>query len=73
MKLLLVTIFLAVVVTFVSPHTAATYNDTVSGSQTASAESGSVAFNLDATGELPGMLSVKVQHEAVLSTAVVGP
>jgi hypothetical protein len=40
-----------------------TYNDTVSGSQTASAESGSVAFNLNATGELPGMLSLTVRHE----------
>src|SRR5262249_30595219 len=40
------------------------YNDTVSGSQTASAESGSVAFNLNATGELPGMLSLTVRHES---------
>ena len=40
-----------------------TYNDTVSGTQTASAESGSVAFNLNATGELPGMLSLTVRHE----------
>lgn len=63
MKFLLVTIFIAALVTFVSPHTTATYNNTVSGSQTASAESGSIAFNLNATGELPGMLSVKLQHE----------
>ena len=41
-----------------------TYNDTVSGSQTASAESGSVAFNLNATGELPGMLSLTVRHDS---------
>ena len=40
-----------------------TYNDAVSGSQTASAESGSVAFNLNATGELPGMLSLTVRHD----------
>lgn len=64
MKSLLVTIFITAMVTFVSPHTAANYNDTVSGSQTASAESGTIAFNLNATGELPGMLSVKLQHEA---------
>jgi hypothetical protein len=47
----------------VSTYNATTYNDTVSGSQTASAESGSVAFNLNATGELPGMLSLTVRHE----------
>ena len=41
----------------------ATYNDTVSGSQTASAESGSVAFNLNATGELPGMLNLTLRHD----------
>lgn len=40
-----------------------TYNNTVSGSQTASAESGTVAFNLNATGELPGMLNITVRHE----------
>jgi len=40
-----------------------TYNNTVSGSQTASAESGTVAFNLNATGELPGMLHLTVRHE----------
>src|ERR1044072_4960329 len=40
-----------------------TYNDTVSGTQTASAESGSVAFNLNVSGELPGMLSLTLRHE----------
>lgn len=40
-----------------------TYNNTVSGSQTASAESATVAFNLNATGELPGMLNLTVRHE----------
>lgn len=39
------------------------YNNTVSGSQTASAESGSIAFNLNATGDLPGILSVTLRHE----------
>jgi hypothetical protein len=42
---------------------AATYNNTVTGSQTAAAESGSVALNLNATGDLPGMLSVTLKHE----------
>lgn len=42
---------------------ATTYNNSVSGSQTASAESGTVAFNLNATGELPGMLNLTVRHE----------
>jgi len=41
----------------------ASYNNTVTGSQTASAESGSIAFNLNATGDLPGMLSVTLRHE----------
>ena len=62
MKLFLVALFFAAMVTLVSAH-AATYNDTVSGAQTASAESGSVAFNLTATGDLPGMFSLKLQHE----------
>lgn len=39
------------------------YNDTVSGSQTASAESGTVAFNLNATGQLPGMLHLTLRHD----------
>jgi hypothetical protein len=42
---------------------AATYNNTVSGSQTAAAETGSIALNLNATGDLPGMLSIKLKHE----------
>ena len=41
----------------------ASYTNTVSGSQTASAESGTIAFNLNATGDLPGMLNVKLNHE----------
>lgn len=42
---------------------AATYNNAVSGSQTAAAESGSIALNLNATGDLPGMLSITLKHE----------
>jgi hypothetical protein len=48
---------------FFSPHTPATYNNTVAGSQTAAAESGSIALNLNATGDLPGMLSLTLKHE----------
>ena len=62
MKSLVLATLLSAMVTFVSPLTMATYSDSVSGSQTA-AESGTVAFNLHATGELPGMLSVTLRHE----------
>jgi len=62
MKYLLSTFLLSLAL-LVSTHSASTYNDSVSGSQTASAESGSVTFNLNATGELPGMLSLTVRHE----------
>lgn len=37
---------------------AATYNDTVSGSQTAAAESEGIALNLTAAGDLPGMIKL---------------
>lgn len=47
-----------------SSNTPATYNNTVSGSQTAAAESGSIALNLNATGDLPGMLSLTLKHES---------
>lgn len=53
-------LLLTSLLTFVST---ASYNNTVSGSQTASAENGSIAFNLNATGDLPGMLSVTLKHE----------
>jgi hypothetical protein len=59
----LISTFLLSLAMLVLSHSATTYNNTVSGSQTASAESGSVAFNLNATGELPGMLSITVRHE----------
>jgi hypothetical protein len=63
MKFSVVAIFFATVVAFLSPHSVANYQNTVSGAQTASAESGSVAFNLNATGDLPGMLSLTLRHE----------
>ncbi len=63
MKYLLSAVFITSLTILVSTHSAANYNNTVTGSQTASAESGSVAFNLNATGDLPGMLSVTLKHE----------
>ena len=41
---------------------AATYNDTVSGSQTAAPEEEGIAVNLTATGDLPGMVRVTLQR-----------
>ena len=60
MKSLLGALLVTSLLTFVSTTS---YNNTVSGSQTASAENGSIAFNLNATGDLPGMLSVTMKHE----------
>ena len=64
MKYLLsgLSIFLLAVLS--ATHPAATYNNTVNGSQTAAAESGSIALNLNATGDLPGMLSLTLKHES---------
>jgi hypothetical protein len=59
MKCLIPTFLLSVAILL----TTQTYNDAVSGSQTASADSVTVAFNLNATGELPGMLHLTVRHE----------
>lgn len=44
-------------------HAAAAYNSTVTGAQTASPESEGAALNLHATGDLPGMLNIRVLHE----------
>ena len=60
MKFLLSAFFIALLSIFI---TTANYSNTVNGSQTASAESGSVALNLNATGDLPGPLSVTLRHE----------
>ncbi len=54
---------LAMLVTIAVVEAAATYNNTVSGAQTASPESEGAALNLNATGDLPGMLNLKLQHE----------
>jgi hypothetical protein len=59
----LFTTSLAMLVSVALVHAAATYNDTVTGSQTASAERGGIALNLNASGDLPGMLSLTLTHE----------
>jgi hypothetical protein len=63
MKSLLPTLLLLSVAVCFSNPVPATYNNTVTGSQTAAAESGSIALNLNASGDLPGMLSLTLRHE----------
>ena len=63
MRSLLSALFIISLVIITTTHAASNYNNTVIGSQTASPESGSVAFNLNATGDLPGMLSITLIHE----------
>lgn len=63
MRSLLSALFIISLVIITTTHAASSYSNTVTGSQTASAESGSVAFNLNATGDLPGMLSITLKHE----------
>ena len=64
MKCLLYFLATFLLAMFVSTQATSTYNGTISGSQTASAESGSVALNLTATGDLPGMLSLTLRHDS---------
>jgi hypothetical protein len=66
MKRLLSALFaasLSLLVSVALAHAAATYNNTVTGSQTASSQSGGIALNLNASGDLPGMLSLTITHE----------
>ena len=63
MKSLLPTLLLLALGVYFSNPVQATYNNAVTGSQTAAAESGSIALNLNATGDLPGMLSLTLRHE----------
>lgn len=63
MRSLLSALFIISLAMLVTTHAASNYSNTVTGSQTASAQSGSVAFNLNSTGDLPGMLSITLQHE----------
>lgn len=51
-------VLLAAVIALGAVNTPATYNDTVSGSQTAAPEAEGIALNLTAAGDLPGMLKL---------------
>ena len=59
MKLISLTLLMALMVS------AAAYNDTLSGSQTAAPEAQGVALNLTASGELPGMSKVTLQRSGL--------
>ena len=54
---------LAVLVCVALADAAAIHNSTVSGAQTAAPENGAVAVNLNATGDLPGMVKVTLQRD----------
>ena len=57
LSLMLVSLVLAAIVS------TATYNDTLSGSQTAAPEANGIALNLTASGDLPGMNKITLQRE----------
>jgi hypothetical protein len=57
MRQLLMTLILAMA------FSTATYNNSLSGSQTAAPEAEGIALNLTASGELPGMSKVKLQRD----------
>ena len=57
LSLMLMSLMLAAIVS------AATYNDTLSGSQTAAPEAEGIALNLTASGDLPGMNKVTLQRD----------
>jgi outer membrane lipoprotein SlyB len=61
--LMLASFVLAFVLSF------ATYNDTLSGSQTAAPEAEGIALNLTATGDLPGMTKVNLHRTGENVTA----
>lgn len=60
LSLLFSSLLLAAVVALGAVSPAATYNDTVSGSQTAAPEAEGIALNLTAAGDLPGMVKLTV-------------
>jgi hypothetical protein len=65
LSLLFPFLLLAAVVTLGAVNPVATYNDTVSGSQTAAPEAEGIALNLTAAGDLPGMVKLTlVRSEA---------
>lgn len=62
MKQLLMMSISCVLAAFIS---LATYNDTLSGSQTAAPEAEGIALNLTASGDLPGMSRVTLQRDGL--------
>src|SRR5215510_1676944 len=56
-QLLMITLVLAALIS------TATYNDSLSGSQTAAPEANGIALNLTATGDLPGMNKLTLQRD----------
>ena len=59
---LLLFLLLAAVVASGAVNPAATYNDTLSGSQTAAPEEEGIALNLTAAGDLPGMVRITLKR-----------
>ena len=59
-SLMLAPAVLAVALSVNFVNSAATYNDTLSGSQTAAPESEGIAVNLTAAGDLPGMIKLRL-------------
>ena len=57
MTQILMTLILAIVLS------AATYNDSLSGSQTAAPDANGIALNLTASGDLPGMNKLTLQRD----------
>jgi len=53
----------ALILVLASLISAATYNDTLSGSQTAAPEAEGIALNLTAAGDLPGMTKVNLHRD----------
>ena len=56
-QLLMITLVLAALIS------TATYNDSLSGSQTAAPEANGIALNLTASGDLPGMNKLTLQRD----------
>ena len=54
--------YIALILVLASLISAATYNDTLSGSQTAAPEAEGIALNLTAAGDLPGMTKVNLHR-----------
>jgi hypothetical protein len=58
LSLMFPVLLLTVVIALGAVNPAATYNDTINGSQTAAPEAEGIALNLTAAGELPGMVKL---------------